>query len=61
MSSFKVNNSSGNEVDLYGGFTNKLALYDSNAMEDEAYQNVIKNSSYGRKNTTTPKFGWVKS
>lgn len=59
MSNFK-SGSSANDVDIYGGFTNKLAsLYDNSGNEDEAFQNVIKNSSYGRKNTTTPKFNWV--
>lgn len=60
MNNFK-GNSTQNEVDIYGGFNNKLAtLYDENANEDEAFQNVIKNSSYGKRNTTTPKFGWVR-
>jgi hypothetical protein len=55
-----MNNFKANEVDIYGGFTNKLAtLYDENANEDEAFQNVIKNSSYGKRNMTTPKFGLV--
>ncbi|XP_035906050.1 intraflagellar transport protein 88 homolog [Anopheles stephensi] len=44
--------------DIYGGFsgvTNKLFNYD--AKEDQAFQNAVRTSSYGKK-ATTPKFFW---
>lgn len=47
------------EVDLYSGFNkNVVNLYDENVNEDEAYQNALKVSSYGKRNTT-PKTNWV--
>lgn len=48
------------EVDLYSGFNkNVVNLYDGTVNEDEAYQNALKVSSYGKRNTT-PKTNWVK-
>lgn len=45
------------EVDIYSGFNkNVVNLYEEN--EDEAYQNALKVSSYGKRNTT-PKTNWV--
>lgn len=45
--------------DIYGGFstgvTNKLFNYD--AKEDQAFQNAVRTSSYGKK-ASTPKFFW---
>lgn len=47
------------EVDLYSGFNkNVVNLYDESGNEDEAYQNALKVSSYGKRNTT-PKTNWV--
>lgn len=49
------------EVDLYSGFNkNIVTLYDENVNQDEAYQNALKVSSYGKRNTT-PKTNWVSS
>ncbi|XP_041772593.1 intraflagellar transport protein 88 homolog [Anopheles merus] len=50
--------SSNFDDDIYGGFsgvTNKLFNYD--AKEDQAFQNAVRTSSYGKK-ATTPKFFW---
>lgn len=47
------------EVDLYSGF-NKTSLLVESVNEDEAYQNALKVSSYGKRNTT-PKTNWVSS
>lgn len=47
------------EVDLYSGF-NKNALFDEAADGDEAYQNALKVSSYGKRNTTPNKANWVR-
>lgn len=48
------------EVDLYSGFNKNIVnLYDGSVNEDEAYQNALKVSSYGKRNTT-PKTNWVK-
>ncbi|CRK98321.1 CLUMA_CG011683, isoform A [Clunio marinus] len=45
------------EVDLYGGFNKNISnLYEEN--EDEAYQNALKVSSYGKRNST-PKTNWI--
>lgn len=47
------------EVDLYSGFNkNVVNLYDESVNEDEAYQNALRVSSYGKRNTT-PKTNWV--
>lgn len=47
------------EVDLYSGFNkNVVNLFDSSTNEDEAYQNALRISSYGKRNTT-PKTNWV--
>jgi intraflagellar transport protein 88 len=47
------------EVDLYSGFNKNVAnLYDDNFNHDEDYQNAIKVSSYGKRNTT-PKTNWM--
>lgn len=60
MNSARRTITSGNrvrEVDLYSGFNkNVVNLYEQN--EDEAYQNALKVSSYGKRNTT-PKTNWV--
>lgn len=46
------------EVDIYGGFNkNAIALIDDK--EDETFQNALKVSSYGKRNTTTPKTNWM--
>lgn len=62
MNSARRTITSGNrirEVDLYSGFNKNVAnLYEQN--EDEAYQNALKVSSYGKRNTT-PKTNWVSS
>lgn len=47
------------EVDLYSGF-NKTVVNLQEEDEDEAYQNALKVSSYGKRNTT-PKTNWVSS
>lgn len=48
------------EVDLYSGFNkNVVNLYEETVNEDEAYQNALKVSSYGKRNTT-PKTNWVR-
>lgn len=47
------------EVDLYSGFSkNVVTLHDENVNQDEAYQNALKVSSYGKRNTT-PKTNWM--
>jgi intraflagellar transport protein 88 len=47
------------EVDIYSGFNkNVVTLYDENANQDEGYQNALKVSSYGKRNTT-PKTNWM--
>lgn len=47
------------EVDLYSGFNKSLmTVYNEANQDDEAYQNAIKVSSYGKRNTT-PKTNWV--
>jgi hypothetical protein len=49
------------EVDLYSGFNKSLmTVYNEANQDDEAYQNAIKVSSYGKRNTT-PKTNWVSS
>lgn len=49
------------EVDLYSGFNKSLmTIYNEANHDDEAYQNAIKVSSYGKRNTT-PKTNWVSS
>lgn len=61
MQSAKRTITSGNrvrEVDLYSGFNkNLMQLYNEN-QDDEAFQNAVKVSSYGKRNTTTPKTNW---
>jgi intraflagellar transport protein 88 len=45
------------EVDIYGGFNkNAIAIIDDK--EDETFQNALKVSSYGKRNTT-PKTNWI--
>lgn len=47
------------EVDLYSGFNkNLMQIYNENQDDDEAFQNAVKVSSYGKRNTT-PKTNWV--
>lgn len=62
MNSARRTLTSGNrvrEVDLYSGFNkNNITLFDENVNEDEAFQNALKVSSYGKRNTT-PKTNWV--
>lgn len=64
MNSARVTLRSGNkvrEMDLYSGFKkNVVTMFDENVNEDEAYQNALKVSSYGKRNTT-PKTSWVSS
>ena len=49
------------EVDLYSGFNkNVMTVYNEVNQDDEAYQNAIKVSSYGKRNST-PKTHWVNS
>lgn len=61
MQSAKRTITSGNrvrEVDLYSGFNkNLMQIYNEN-QDDEAFQNAVKVSSYGKRNTT-PKTNWV--
>lgn len=45
------------EVDIYGGF-NKNAIAIIENKEDEAFQNALKVSSYGKR-MTTPKTTWI--
>lgn len=52
--------SASKEVDIYSGFTKNLSLLDETVHEDEGYQNALKVSSYGKRNTTTPKMNWVR-
>lgn len=62
MQSARRSITSGNrvrEVDLYSGFTKNLNLYDESVNEDEAYQNALKVSSYGKRNTTPKTTNWV--
>lgn len=48
------------EVDLYSGFNKSvMTIYNEATQDDEAYQNAIKVSSYGKRNTT-PKTNWVR-
>lgn len=62
MQSAKRTITSGNrvrEVDLYSGFNkNLMQIYNENQDDDEAFQNAVKVSSYGKRNTT-PKTNWV--
>ncbi|ETN65597.1 tetratricopeptide repeat protein 10, tpr10 [Anopheles darlingi] len=45
--------------DIYGGFNTGVAnkLFNYDAKEDQAFQNAVRTSSYGKK-ATTPKFFW---
>lgn len=52
--------SASKEVDIYSGFTKNLSLLDETVHEDEGYQNALKVSSYGKRNTVTPKMNWVR-
>lgn len=45
------------EVDIYSGF-NKNAIAIIENKEDEAFQNALKVSSYGKR-MTTPKTNWI--
>lgn len=62
MNSARRTITSGNrvkEVDLYSGFNkNVVTLYDENVNQDEGYQNALKVSSYGKRNST-PKTNWM--